>query len=84
LDQSRGSERLIGPTLRNAPSSQDRHAILPCRAALACSESTERLYASGAWNGLPLVTRFGIHTDDVLVGNFGAPERFNFTLSATA
>jgi adenylate cyclase len=64
----------------NAPSPRDGHATLACGAALACVESTDRLYASDAWKGLPpLVTRFGIHTDDVLVGNFGAPERFNFT-----
>jgi adenylate cyclase len=42
--------------------------------------ATEALYAAAAWDGLPrFVTRFGIHTDAVMVGHFGAPERMSFT-----
>jgi adenylate cyclase len=58
-------DKFIGDSVMamwNAPSPQDGHATLACGAALACVESTQRLYASEAWKGLPpLVTRFGIH-----------------------
>jgi adenylate cyclase len=47
---------------------------------IACNEATAAVYASARWRGLPpLVTRFGIHTDRVLVGHFGAPERMSYT-----
>jgi adenylate cyclase len=66
--------------LWNAPAKLEGHAKLACRAALACKEATRELYASKAWKGLPaLVTRYGIHTDTVLVGHFGAPERMSYT-----
>ena len=67
-------------TIWNAPTPTPNHPVLACRAALACTDATARLYASEAWKGLPaLVTRFGIHTDDVLVGHFGAPSRLSYT-----
>ncbi|HEX3758419.1 MAG TPA: adenylate/guanylate cyclase domain-containing protein, partial [Kofleriaceae bacterium] len=47
---------------------------------LACVARTRALFASDAWEGLPaLVTRFGIHRGRVMVGHFGAPDRFSFT-----
>jgi adenylate cyclase len=76
-------DKFIGDSVMamwNAPSPVAGHAQRACAAALSCAEATARLYASDAWSGLPaLVTRFGIHTDDVLVGHFGAPERFSYT-----
>jgi adenylate cyclase len=64
----------------NAPRPCADHPIAACRAALACVARTRALFASGAWEGLPaLVTRFGIHRDRVMVGHFGAPDRFSFT-----
>ena len=64
----------------NAPSPVHNHAQHACRAALACAEATAKLYASDGWRGLPpLLTRFGLHTDNVLVGHFGAPARFSYT-----
>ncbi len=64
----------------NAPKPCDDHAVRACRAALACVEATRKLFATPAWGGMPaLVTRFGLHTDDVLVGHFGAPNRMSFT-----
>jgi adenylate cyclase len=66
--------------LWNAPAKLEGHAKHACRAALACREATRALYASSAWKGLPaLVTRYGVHTDTVLVGHFGAPERMSYT-----
>jgi adenylate cyclase len=64
----------------NAPRPCADHPVWACRAALACVARTCALFASEAWEGLPaLVTRFGIHTDRVMVGHFGAPDRFSFT-----
>jgi adenylate cyclase len=64
----------------NAPRPRPDHPVLACRAALACVARTRALFASGAWEGLPpLVTRFGLHRGQVMVGHFGAPDRFSFT-----
>jgi adenylate cyclase len=64
----------------NAPRPCADHPAWACRAALACVVRTRALFASEAWEGLPaLVTRFGIHRDRVMVGHFGAPDRFSFT-----
>jgi adenylate cyclase len=64
----------------NAPRPCADHPVAACRAALACVARTRALFASAAWEGLPaLVTRFGIHRDRVMVGHFGAPDRFSFT-----
>ena len=64
----------------NAPRPCADHPVAACRAALACVARTRALFASEAWEGLPaLVTRFGIHRDRVMVGHFGAPDRFSFT-----
>jgi adenylate cyclase len=64
----------------NAPRPCPDHPIAACRAALACCARTGELFASAAWEGLPpLVTRFGIHHGSVMVGHFGAPDRFSFT-----
>jgi adenylate cyclase len=64
----------------NAPRPCADHPVAACRAALACIALTRALFASDAWEGLaPLVTRFGIHRDRVMVGHFGAPDRFSYT-----
>ncbi len=66
--------------LWNAPTKLEAHAKRACTAALGCREATRVLYESAAWKRLPaLVTRYGIHTDTVLVGHFGAPERMSYT-----
>jgi adenylate cyclase len=64
----------------NAPSDVEGHAARACEAVIACKEATAALYASAAWHELPpLVTRFGLHTAEVMVGHFGARSRFNYT-----
>jgi adenylate cyclase len=64
----------------NAPSPQPDHARRACRAVIACLAETRALYASEAWKGLPpLFTRYGLHRARVMVGHFGAPERFSYT-----
>jgi adenylate cyclase len=66
--------------LWNAPGLQPDHAHKACSAILACRDATARLYQSQAWAGLPpLRTRYGLHRDAVMVGHFGAPDRFSYT-----
>ncbi|MFL5306535.1 MAG: adenylate/guanylate cyclase domain-containing protein [Polyangia bacterium] len=78
-------DKYIGDALMvlwNAPTAQADHAAAACRGALACAAATDALVGSDAWRRSGLVpwrTRFGIHTGPALVGNFGAPERLNYT-----
>jgi len=78
-------DKFIGDALMvlwNVPSPTPQHPVAACRAALACASATSVLVRSEWWQmqGLsPWRTRFGIHCDRVLVGNFGAPARLNYT-----
>ena len=64
----------------NAPSPTVDHARRACEATLAAQAAGEALFASPEWEGRPpLVTRFGLHTGEVLVGHFGAPDRLSYT-----
>jgi len=78
-------DKYIGDALMvlwNAPEPVADHPAAACRAALACAAATQAIGTSDWWReaGLPpWRTRFGIHTDRVLVGNFGAPERLSYT-----
>ncbi len=65
--------------LWNAPEPAADHARRGCRAALDCVAATERLYANGGVPGPRFVTRFGLHTAEVMVGHFGAPNRMSYT-----
>jgi adenylate cyclase len=57
------------------------HPEKACRAALACRDALRKLYESPEWGGRPpLLTRFGLHVAQVMVGHFGAPERMSFTV----
>ena len=83
--QSTGAtvDKFIGDAVMafwNAPTPQPDHSRRACRAVLACMAATKELYASDAWKGLPpLFTRHGLHRARVMVGHFGAPERFSYT-----
>jgi adenylate cyclase len=64
----------------NAPLPVEDHTRRACAAALACGRATAELFASPAWGGRPpLVTRFGLHRDTVMIGHFGAPDRLSYT-----
>ena len=64
----------------NAPVAVADHPAAACRAVLAARAALAELYASSEWHGLPpLVTRFGLHRSQVLVGHFGAPSRLSYT-----
>ena len=76
-------DKFIGDSvmaLWNAPTRRPDHSRQACEAILSCKQATALLYQSAAWTGLPpLKTRFGLHRDTVMVGHFGAPERFSYT-----
>ena len=78
-------DKYIGDALMvlwNAPEPVPDHPAQACRGALACAAATRALAASDWWQaaGLPpWRTRFGLHTDRVLLGNFGAPDRLSYT-----
>src|SRR5277367_6757511 len=62
-----------------APTAQQDHALLCCRAALLCGQAIE---AAGIENdnGQPLQTRIGINSGRMLVGNIGSELRLNYTV----
>ncbi|MGE4157782.1 MAG: adenylate/guanylate cyclase domain-containing protein [Planctomycetota bacterium] len=64
--------------LWNAPEQVEDHSLKACLATLECVRALERL--QDAFPGTPeFVTRFGIHTGTVMVGNFGSKERLDYT-----
>ncbi len=67
--------------LWNVPIPLPHHDQIACLAVLDCVSALQELFSSAEWKGLPrLETRFGLHKDQVIVGNFGAPDRLNFTV----
>lgn len=67
--------------LWNAPTPLPNHSQIACQAVLDCVAALEELFTSPRWQNLPrFETRFGLHKASVMVGNFGAPDRLNFTV----
>ena len=64
-----------------APKPIENHAVLACRAALRCQAFLDGMVPT--WHARdipPLLTRIGINTGEVLVGNVGYEERLNYTV----
>ncbi|KAH3767456.1 Adenylate cyclase 1 [Pelomyxa schiedti] len=65
----------------NHPHHCDDHAFKAINAVLRCFEELDKLNKENAIKGLPeLQFRAGINTGRVLAGNFGSPERFDYTI----
>lgn len=65
----------------NAPVSQEDHVSRAYTAALQMKKTLYELNHNWQQLGLPaLNTRIGINTGEVLVGNFGSEERFDYTV----
>jgi len=69
----------------NAPLDQDDHALRACRAALRCRDKLNECRKIWAEQyGVEIFARIGIHTGDVVVGNMGSKERFDYTVLGDA
>ena len=84
IQANRGTiDKLIGDAIMamwNAPSEDEMHVDNACRAALAAYGISEDLNAEMAAEGKPIMrTRFGLHTDEVFVGNVGVGDRMQYT-----
>ncbi|NIQ40340.1 MAG: hypothetical protein GTN81_17415 [Proteobacteria bacterium] len=65
----------------NAPHDDPHHVANACACALRVQEALENKRAEWETAGKPAFrTRIGLHTDDVVVGNIGTPERFSYTV----
>jgi len=76
-DESGTVDKYIGDGMMafwNAPRPVAGHAERAVTAAIRCRDSIATMPRAER-----LRTRFGIHTDRVIVGNFGAPDRFDYT-----
>jgi len=62
-----------------APTAQQDHALLCCRAALLCRQAIETAGIADD-NGQPLQIRIGINSGRMLVGNIGSELRLNYTV----
>ncbi|MCB2212942.1 adenylate/guanylate cyclase domain-containing protein [bacterium] len=68
-----------------APVRNDQHATLACRAALRMQEKLEEMRRDFDRRGLPLLeSRVGINTGDMIVGNMGCLEVFDYTVMGDA
>lgn len=63
-----------------APSELKDHAYKASLAALECQDFINRMNAGNGGGGPQLHTRIGINSGNVIVGNFGYAERFNYTV----
>jgi adenylate cyclase len=69
----------------NAPLPQPDHAVRACRAALRCQRKLdERRAEFQARTGASVRSRIGLHTGEVVVGNMGSRDRFNYTVLGDA
>ena len=65
----------------NAPHDDPDHALNACVCALGVQEALQSKRPQWKAAGSPdFRTRIGLHTDDVVVGNIGTPERFSYTV----
>ncbi|MBM6596723.1 adenylate/guanylate cyclase domain-containing protein [Microvirga pudoricolor] len=76
-------DKYIGDSIMafwNAPEPREDHVALACLGALRATRRLERLNAEFiAEGGLPMHTRFGVHTGEAVVGNVGSVDRMNYT-----
>ncbi|MBC8424347.1 adenylate/guanylate cyclase domain-containing protein [bacterium] len=69
----------------NAPTDQPDHAERACRAAVRCQEAlAARRPEFAERSGKELFARIGLHTGEVIVGNMGSRQRFDYTVLGDA
>ncbi len=62
-----------------APLKREDHAAAACRAALALARGQDARSAGEGNGSRKLVTRIGVHSGPMLVGNLGSSQRFDYT-----
>lgn len=81
-------DKFIGDSVMafwGTPLADEEHAANACRAALAMQARMRTLREMMKRQGLPeLRMRIGIHTGEVIVGNFGSTELYNYTVLGDA
>jgi len=83
--QERGTvDKFIGDSVMafwGAPTAVDDHVFRACLAALRARHRMKVLNARWASEGRrQMRVRFGLHCDEVVVGNVGSPERLSYTV----
>lgn len=77
-------DKYIGDSIMalwGAPSEIPNHAEAACTAALLCQRAVQAFNLERKKNQKPeFLTRIGIHTGEVIVGNIGTKERMNYTV----
>src|SRR5262245_58235357 len=77
-------DKFIGDAIMafwGAPSPTADHAAKACEAAIRCQQQLKALRTSAPTPWLAQVhARIGVASGEVLVGNVGTPERFNYTV----
>ena len=70
----------------NAPMSQADHALRAVRATIRCQRKLDERRAEfeGRAAGLPMRMRIGLNSGEVIVGNMGSRQRFNYTMLGDA
>lgn len=64
-----------------APETLDDHAIWACKAALVNQRKVKKLSEKWVKSGrYPFITRMGINTGEVIIGNIGSKDRLNYTV----
>ncbi|MBS0625135.1 MAG: hypothetical protein JSS32_03710 [Verrucomicrobia bacterium] len=88
LAQGGAIDKFIGDSIMSiwgAPNEVPDHAARACTAALLCQKALSELNEKQKQTGLPeFATRMGINSGVAIVGNFGTPERMNYSVIGDA
>ena len=84
MDTGGTIDKYIGDAIMafwGAPINDPNHAFHACHAALMCQKRLVELNRKWSMEGKPVfLTRIGLHTQSVIVGNIGSEERMNYTV----
>jgi adenylate cyclase len=84
VEQNGTIDKYIGDSIMafwNAPSVDKNHVFNACHTALLCQKRLGELNRQWELEKKPiLITRIGLHTAEVIVGNIGSDEKINYTL----
>lgn len=84
VDTNGTIDKYIGDAIMafwNAPTVDKNHVFNACHAALLCQKRLSELNRKWELEKKPtFLTRIGLHTTEVIVGNIGSDEKINYTL----